>query len=323
MPPRTRIVLTSTAIGLVTVLPAGCGNPRTTPDVDVTAPRAPLTVEADGWSDVDVASVCLTVDATGDLEPARTGALPHQYVVALIEALSVDVVASDCDAELAIDLRAELIGASYGPFCYEGFDHAATARLTAAGTPDLTASFELYRDPPDTILETACTVDPQVPSAMWQGILTGDDKDRPGVLIQLLGDRARLARDITSDMHELGSRDFAGTAEGDPLAPWVLDTMAAALHSQERALRASTADAIDRLAGDLWRRSDEFLPLVPHLIWALAAEDAAEIETLGEMDDGKGDIPYVRARLGMALEEITNEEIPYRADLWWEWWQDQ
>lgn len=323
MPPRTRIVLTSTAIGLVAVLLAGCGTPRTTPDVDVTAPRVALSIEADGWSDVEVASVCLMVDAAGDLEPARTGVLPYEYVVALLEALSVDVVTADCDAELTIDLHAELVGASYGPFCYEGHDLTATARLTAAGAPELTASFEVYREPPDRIPETSCTGDPQVPSAMWQGILTGDDEDQPGVVVQLLGDRAHLARDITSDLHELGSPDFAGTAEGDPLAPWVLDTVAAALHAEDRALRASTAYAIDRLADDLWPRSDEFLPLVPHLIWALAAEDAAELETLGEMDDGKGDIPYIRARLGMALEEITNEEIPYRADLWWEWWQDQ
>jgi hypothetical protein len=268
-------------------------------------------------------SVCLEVTAEGDLELGYQDVGPRGHVIGLFEAIGTSVVEEGCDATLTIDLRARLVGADYGPTCYEGRDTEATAQLTASGLPPLDAAYMIIREPPDRIAETACTRDPQVPVEMWQGMLESDSTDDPGVLTQLLGDRLLLARELLVFSHEFGVSGFSHDAVGDPLAPWVIDTLAGALYQDDRLLRSSAALIVHGLADDLWERSDELFPLVPYLIRALAAEDAAEIETRGEMDDGKGDIPAIRYQFGRALEEITNEEMDYRADLWWDWWQDR
>ena len=229
-----RVVAIVVSLGLV----AGCGTPRTTPvvDVDPVAP-VPLALEAEGWEDAAITSVCLEVSAEGDLEPGYQGGGPREFVNGLFEAVGVTVVEDGCDATLTIDLTARLIGASYGPTCYEGHHAEATAWFDAPGLPRVEASRLISKEPPAVIPETACTRESQVPLKMWQGMLESDSEDDPGVLLQLMGDRLLLAQELSLFTNEAGSSSFSRDASGDSLDQWVIDTLAAALYQDDRALR--------------------------------------------------------------------------------------
>jgi hypothetical protein len=192
--------------------------------------------------------------------------------------------------------------------------------MRAPGQADATVGYEAQRDPPGSVTENGCRRDPVVTG--WMRILDSDDDDRPGLFHQLFGEAMVLGLTLMPGAEFAAPGRFID-AVGDPLAPHVLHAIAAGLLGEDRAGRVSAAHLAEELADRYWQQPDALLPVVPYVIWALAEEDGWEVDNMGEMDDGTGDIPVVRHALGTALEEISNEEIAYRADLWWDWWQQQ
>jgi len=318
---RSRI---TAMIAAMAVLLTACGTPRTTPDIDLpTPPDAALLVIPD-WSGAEVRSICLEVSTEGELVQVDQQD-PAAYVTWILEGVGALVVSEGCDAMLSIDIAAERIGARYtgpgGSYCYQGYNRSGTGLLSAPGRPDVVAEYERHRDPPGTIGEHQCVESSEVTG--WPTIFDSDSDDHPGILRQLLGDQTLLLGFALAPGGGYGAAaDFAHNAV-DPLAPFVIDAIIARLAGDDRGARVAAAQLAERIADINWRDSDALLPVVPYLIWALAEEDAWEVANRGEMDDGKGDMPAPRALLGKALEEITNEEMAYRADLWWDWWQSQ
>jgi len=302
--------------------------PYTTPVIDLPAPPAPtvFTSRIPGWQDTALTSICLTVDVAGDLRPGSIGS-PAQYVEEVIRAFGMNVVDHGCDARLDIRINAAMIPATYAGAgtCYSGFDVTTTANLSKVGLPEAAGSYRHHRDPPGYIPDTACVRDEQVGADRWEDALTGVG-GLDGAITELVGDSWLIAMQVTDAGPGGAFHLYQSNFGENPVGDEVISLIIHRLHGEDPAGRKKAAQFTRDLAAATSPTQRKALEaVVPYLIRALALEDSRELETSGTLHDGQDwfSMSWNRKMPGQALRAITGETFDFRADRWWQWWQDQ
>ena len=324
---RSRVIVVVMAVALVA---AGCSSDeRTTPVIDLPVPPTPvfMTSGLAGWGDAVVATLCVDVAMEGDFESGEDG-LPDVYVPRVMEGFGVEVVEAGCDATLSVEMAARMIPADYtgAGRCYSGFDGTATATLSMPGYPDVIGSYEYHKDPPGSVLDSACRKEATVSESRWDGMIAHVlNGDRGGVLGDLFGESLLLALQVSV----AGGGGFVGDEYLDstdmPISDSAVALLDVVLFDDDRGARYRAAMFARDLADDVVPRDRRLLdPVVPYLIWALADEDQWDLDNVGSIHPGdySDGLTSVRRMLGDALREITGEDFDFRADHWWEWWQE-
>ena len=312
-----------------------------------------MTSQIAGWEDAVVSSLCVVVSAEGDFadrmvdseEDSAFRGSPEDLVAVLIAGFGIPVAVDGCDARLTVEISARLIPASYpgAGTCFEGSEGRATATLSMSGRPEATGAHTHRREPPPSTQD--CTSEPAVGRHLWAAMLAGDGSEidgRPGALVDLFGDPIWLAVNLAGrestdperphlefeempGLAEGGNRGMLRVALGSPPGADAVAVLTARVADADRAARYFAALTAGHLAGEDRSARGELTPLVPHLIRALALEDAWETAEYGEMHSGldDDDLPALRGALGLALNRITGRDLDARADLWWRWLRER
>ncbi len=315
------------AIGLV--MAACSGDERTTPVIDLTGPPVPMFMTSGiaGWGDAVVSTVCVNVVMEGEFERSEYG-LPDLYAIRIIEGFGVEVVDVECDATLRVEMEARMIPADYTGIgrCYEGFEGTATATLSMQGYPDATGSIEYHDSPGQSVFETACTKEASVPESRWDGMIAiAVNGEIGGVFGELFGESLLLALQVSGAGFDGFVADEYFESMENPISEDAVLLLEKQLFSDDLAARYRAALFARDLAHAVVPRDRRALdPVVPYLIWALADEDRWELDNLGSIHPGtySDGLSQRRKMIGLALREITREEFDFRADHWWEWWQE-
>ncbi len=309
-------------VAVVALLAAACSSDaRTTPVIDLPVPPTPtfMTSGIAGWETAVVNKVCVDVVMEGDFGSGDYG-LPDVYTTRIIEGFGVEIVDAECDATLSVEIDARMIPADYTGLarCFEGFDGTATATLVMSGYPDATGSKEYHDAPPLSVLESACSREATVPEGRWDGMVVG-------VLSDLLGDSSVLLARQVSDSGGFIRDDYLESLDM-PISESAVALLKERLFSDDRGARYEAAQFARDLAAAVVPRDRRALdPVVPYLIWALADEDQWELDTVGSIHPGdySDGLTPIRRMIGEALRKITyDQDFDFRADHWWEWWQE-
>jgi hypothetical protein len=311
------------------LLAAGCGGSYATPVIELPDPPVPglITADIDGWEDAGITSVCIEVSVEGDLREGDFG-MPEGFLTEVVAAFGVQVVSDGCDARLTVEMSARRIAANYqgGGECYSGDEQIAAATLSMPGRPDAVGTFEWKAEPPDVIAETSCSKDPTVPVDDWEEMLV-HPRARHGVLNDLFGGSMLLAAMYTEAgqdgwEYEIYEEHTAGEVVNDESVEMIIYHLA----GDDRDRRIEAAQFARDLADKVSVRDRRGLePVIPYLIRSLALEDEWELQTVGTIYNGKDSLlgEWGRRMPGSALQGITGRQLGYRADRWWDWWQQQ
>lgn len=316
-------------MAMCALLTAACSTDApTTPVIDLPVPPTPtfITSGIAGWESAVVDTVCVDVVTEGDFESSDNG-LPDVYTTRIIEGFGVEVVDAGCDAALSVEMNARMIPADYTGLgrCFEGWDSTATATLTMSGYPDAIGFYESHRDPPLSVSENSCSRAATVPEGRWDGMIVNvANGERGGVLGDLFGEPVLLALQVTAGSGGFNRDEYLESLEM-PISESAVALLEKKLFSGDRGARYWAALFARDLADAVVPRDRRALePVVPYLVSALAEEDRWDLDTVGSIHPGdySDGLTPNRERIGLALRAITGEDFDFRADHWWEWWQD-
>lgn len=265
--------------------------PMHTPTPAVTPP--PLSVQAPGWEEVTVHTLCLEVEQS---YPEIVGKEPEpiaETAQRILARIGVQVVAegASCDAILTVTLSGRALGANYlpGGYCYSGAEVEGQMDLTVPGREPFTQPISADYAPQYSISGCPRAAGAPFllvwPEALVDGLghLWG-----PHSLIQALEDE------------ELVVRRSAALALGKmgPAAVDAVPVLIRALGDESWKMRWDAANALGAIGPGA-------VEAVPALIRALGDEEV-----------------YVRMAAAHALRDITGEDF-WDAAGWQEWWEEQ
>jgi len=331
-----------------------------TPTPLPTATPTPLPVQALGWEEVTVHTLCLEVEQSYpeiEGEFSQSIADTAQRVLARV-GLQVVAQGSACDAALTIALISEALGEEYtSGYCYTGAKSNGQILLAAPDRVQFTFPISGFRSPPFNI--SYCPPEPNdapFEEAWSEAILEG--------LAHLWGPRV-LIKALVDE--EWWMRKTAALALGE-IGPGAVEAVPAIIQTMEDedwVVRWSTAWA-------LWKIGPGAVEAVPALIQALEDEDSSDVRgtaalalgeigpgaieavpaliqalgdgnivvrehaalALGEIGPGAieavpalihalGDRNIVRDPAAAALKKITGQDFGDDANRWQEWWEEQ
>jgi hypothetical protein len=301
-----------------------CGQSRTPTPSPIPTP-APLPLQAPGWEDVTVRTLCLVVEQS---YPGIEGKSPEpvaEAVQGILARLGVSGVSEgeSCDATLTVALTGKARGADYigAGHCYSGAEVSGEMVLTASERAPLTLPIDGKYPPP--VMIASCPDEPTnapFEKAWMEALLEGlTHLWGPQVLIRSLGDERAWAREIV--VEELGE---IGPEEG------VVSALIQALEDRDGDVREAAAAAL----GEIGPYAVE---AVPALIVALGDDRIgvrrAAALALGEIGPGASEaVPALIQALGdesslmrqaaaKALRAITGQDFGEDVERWQQWWE--
>lgn len=277
-------------------VPTPTSEPIPTPTLEPTP--TPLPLQAAGWEEVTVRTLCLEVEQS---YPQMTGefSLPvAQDVQSILTGLGLQVVTRGtlCDATLTFVLVGEALEARYLRWerCYSGADFRGQVILAMPRLDTLTLSVSGYVGTPYMI--SSCPYTPRdapLEEAQWKAILDGlTHLWGPPVIIEA----ARLRR---QDIHKLLAIDRAVFEALEEWGPEAIPILIQALGDRDEDVRWVAAQGLDDYGL-------EAMEATPALIEALRDESAS-----------------VRLAALQALKAITGQDFGEDADVWKAWWEGQ
>jgi len=313
------------------VLAAGtlaCGQSATpTPSPDPTPTPTPFPLQAPGWEEITVHTLCLKVEQS---YPGIEGKEPEPIAEAtqrILGRVGLQVVTeaegASCDATLTLTLTGRALGDKYTTgYCYSGAEVSGLMVLDVAGREPLTLPIAGRRNPPFVI--RGCPQELSAPFGdAWSEALLGCLAHLwgPRVLVQALGDEAACVREAAAEA--LGE---VGPEEG------TVPALAQALEDEDEDVREAAAKALEAIG-------PEAVEAVPALIQALKDGSSlvrcAAARALGAIGPGAmeavpaliqalGDKSYsVRHAAADALQAITGQDFGEDAERWQQWWEER
>ncbi|MBN1810234.1 MAG: HEAT repeat domain-containing protein [Anaerolineae bacterium] len=305
-------------------LACGQGSAFTSSPTAMPSPTpTPLPLQAPGWEDVTVHTLCLAVEQA---YPGIEGKEPEPIAEAtqrILARVGLQVVAegASCDATLTLTLTGQALGDRYTTgYCYSGAEVSGLMVFDVAGREPLTLPVAGRRNPP--FLIRGCPQELGAPFGnAWSEALLGCLAHLwgPQVLVQAVGDEAVCVREAAAEA--LGEVE---PEEG------VVPALAQALGDTDEDVREAAAEALEAIG-------PQAVEAVPALIQALKDRSSsvrcAAARALGEIGPGAREaVPaliqalgdessLVRQAAAEALRAITGQDFGEDAERWRQWWE--
>lgn len=295
------------------------------PTLPPTPTPTPFPVQAPGWGEVTVHTLCLEVEQSYLEIEGKSPEPIAETVRRILARVGLQVVAegAPCDATLTLTLTGWALGTEYmgGAYCYTGAEVSGEMLLTVPGHASLTLPVSAIRRPLGIIAVEDChreAIDAPF-EEVWSEALFGGLAQLwgPQVPIQALGDenedvRAGATRAlgkigseaIPALVQALGNEDknvheAAAKALG-AIGPEAVPALIQAMGDEDEVVRRAAAEAVGWIG-------QEAVEAIPPLIQALEDEDSsvrwAAAVALGNIGPEEGVVPA----LIQALEDENSD----------------